>query len=89
MQHRTDSKSRLAQYGSVKEPVAHKEVPKKSHTKNQNKIINKSKNTKPHTKSQSKIKTVNNKLPRVNENFNSLNLATDAPIKLKTQRYDA
>ena len=88
MQQRTDSKSKLAQYCSVKDLNPHKEINKKSHKNTQGINNNKSKNAKSHAQSQSKIKAVPNKHPKGNENFNSLNLAADVPIKLKTQRYE-
>jgi hypothetical protein len=88
MQQRTDSKSKLAQYCSVKDPNPHKEANKKIQKNAQGKSNNKSKNTKPHAQSQSKIKTVPSKQPKSNENFNSLNLVADAPIKLKTLRHE-
>ena len=65
MQQRTDSKTKLPQYCSVKDPN-HKEAPKKTQKNNQSKINNKSKNPKPHTQSQSKLKTVTIKPPKVN-----------------------
>ena len=84
MQQKVPSKSRLAQYTSVKDLNNVKEQPKKHNKLTHTKSNKKHKLSKNNTQSQSKIRVTSKAGSRNNENFNSINLAADVPFRIKS-----
>lgn len=87
MNHRTDPKPKTTQYCSLKEYVISKENSKKHSKPAQLKSTLKTKPHKNDNHSHSKLK-LHPKTTKNNENFNSVNLATDNLSKIKSCHHD-